>query len=269
MLKPAVNVAVKAARAAGNVIVRNLDRVHSLDVTTKRRHDYASDVDRQAEQVIVRELRHAWPRCAIIGEEGGSSGPQNARQTWIIDPLDGTSNFLRGIPHFAVSIAMVEDGELQHAVIFDPVRNELFSASRGSGAQLNGRKLRVSERIDLDGALIATGFPFRQPEHLPAHLAMVGAVLGGAEDIRRAGSAALDLAWVACGRLDGFFEIGLAQWDIAAGALLVREAGGRCADFHNREDYMASGNIIAANIKVCDALYRAIEPEITPALLRS
>lgn len=269
MLKPAVNVAVKAARAAGNVIVRNLDRVHSLDVTTKRRHDFASDVDRQAEQVIVRELRHAWPRCAILGEEGGSSGPAGARQTWVIDPLDGTSNFLRGIPHFAVSIAMIENGEIQHGVIFDPIRNELFSASRGSGAQLNGRKLRVGERLDLDGAMIATGFPFRQPEHMPAHLEMVGNVLAQAEDIRRAGSAALDLAWVACGRLDGFFEIGLAQWDIAAGALLVREAGGRCADFRNGEDYMASGHIIAANIKVSDALYKAIQPAITPALLRS
>jgi myo-inositol-1(or 4)-monophosphatase len=269
MLKPAVNVAVKAARAAGNVIVRNLDRVHSLDVTTKRRHDYASEVDRQAEQAIVRELRHAWPRCAILAEEGGASGPATAKQTWVIDPLDGTSNFLRGIPHFAVSLAMLEDGEIQHGVVFDPLRNELFTASRGSGAQLNGRRIRVGERTSLEGGIIATGFPFRQPEHQPAHLAMLANVLAEAEDIRRAGSAALDLAWTACGRLDGFFEIGLAPWDIAAGALLVREAGGRCADFRNGEDYLASGNIIAASIKVCDALYKAIEPAVTPALLRS
>lgn len=262
-----MTIATRAARAAGELIVRHLDRLHTVEIERKGRHDYVSQVDRAAEEAIVRELRHAWPDCAILGEEGGERGPPKARRVWVIDPLDGTSNFLRGIPHFAVSIALLEQGKVVDAVVFDPVRNELFTASRGSGALLNGRRLRVSPRPQLDGALIATGFPFREPEHLPAHLEMVRRVLEKAEDVRRTGSAALDLAWVACGRLDGYFEYGLAPWDMAAGSLLVREAGGRCADFANGEHFLFSGGIIAAGVKLCDQLYEAIRPAVTEAML--
>jgi myo-inositol-1(or 4)-monophosphatase len=265
-VRPAVTIATRAARAAGELIVRHLDRLHTLEVERKGRHDYVSQVDRLAEEAIVRELRHAWPDAAILGEEGGERGPPKARRVWVIDPLDGTSNFLRGIPHFAVSIALIEHGQVADGVVFDPVRNELFTASRGGGALLNGKRLRVSARAQLDGALLATGFPFREPEHLPAHLEMVRRVLEKAEDLRRTGSAALDLAWVACGRLDGYFEYGLAPWDMAAGSLLVREAGGRCADFANGDRFLFSGGIIAANVKLCDALYEALRPAVTDAM---
>ncbi len=266
-MRPAVTIAIRAARTAGEIIVRHIDRLHTLEIERKGRHDYVSQVDRLAEEAVVRELRHAWPDCAILGEEGGERGPPRARRVWVIDPLDGTSNFLRGIPHFAVSIALLENGQPVDAVIFDPLRNELFTASRGAGALLNGRRLRVSARAQLDGALLATGFPFREPEHLPAHLEMVRRVLEKAEDLRRTGSAALDLAWVACGRLDGYFEYGLAPWDMAAGSLLVREAGGRCADFANGDRFLFSGGVIAASVKLCDQLYEALRPAITEAML--
>ncbi|GIX33253.1 MAG: inositol monophosphatase [Lysobacterales bacterium] len=266
-MRPAVTIATRAARAAGELILRHLDRIHTLEIEHKGRHDYVSQVDRMAEELIVRELRHAWPDCAILGEEGGERGSSTARRVWIVDPLDGTSNFLRGIPHFAVSIALMEQGQLVDAVVFDPVRNELFTASRGSGALLNGRRLRVGQRVQLDGALLATGFPFREPEHLPAHLEMLRRVLEKAEDLRRTGSAALDLAWVACGRLDGYFEYGLAPWDMAAGSLLVREAGGRCADFANGDRYLFSGGVIAANVKLCGLLYETLRPAVSEAML--
>lgn len=227
---PVVNVMVKAARAAGNVLLRNMNRLDALKVIEKDRQDYASEVDEQAEQIIVKELRRAHPEAGFLGEEAGIQ-PGKGGALFVIDPLDGTSNYLRGIPHWCVSIALVERGEPQHAVIFDPLRNELFTASRGRGAVLNDRRIRVAERRDLDGALLATGFPPRERIHAPAQLECVRELLRSAEDIRRTGSAALDLAYVACGRFDGYFESGVKPWDIAAGILLVREAGGRVCDF--------------------------------------
>ncbi|HET6545251.1 MAG TPA: inositol monophosphatase family protein [Rhodanobacteraceae bacterium] len=266
MSRPAVTVAVRAARAAGQVIVRHMNRLDSLNVVEKQRFDYVSDVDRMAEAEIIRELRRAFPAHAILGEETGATG--KSRFTWVIDPLDGTHNYLRGFPHFAVSIAMLEHGEPMHAVIYDPLRDELFVASRGDGALLNDRRMRVSARPGLEGALLATGFPYRQRLHLDAQLAMTRALLGQAEDIRRAGSAALDIAYVAAGRLDGFYEIGLNPWDMAAGCLLVREAGGRYCDFAGREGLPASGNLLAGNLDVVDAMIKTIAPQLSPALAR-
>lgn len=257
MQKPVVNVMVKAARQAGNVILRHMSKLESLNVFEKGRQDYASEVDSLAEAEIIKELRRAYPDYAILAEESGSMG--KGRHTFIVDPLDGTSNFLRGLPHFCVSIALVENGEPTDAVIFDPLRNELFTASRGAGAVLNDKKLRVTDRKDLNGALLVTGFPPRERARLGAQLDAIKGLLGEAEDIRRTGSAALDLAWVACGRADGYFEAGVKAWDVAAGMLLVREAGGRVCDFRGRgEQILNAGQMVAGNLKLCDALQKAI-----------
>ena len=265
MQKPAVNVMVKAARAGGNILLRHMHKLDALNVVEKDRLDYASEVDGLAEAAIVKELRRANPDYAVLGEEGGAQkgnrGP--SRFTWVIDPLDGTSNFLRGIPHWCVSIALVEHGEPQHAVVFDPLRNELFTASRGSGAVLNERRVRVSERKDLAGAMLNTGFAPRERKRTEAQLKCVGELLVAAEDIRRTGSAALDLAYVACGRSDGYFEAGVHAWDIAAGILLVREAGGRICDFRGAATapvHIDTGprQLIAGNVKLVDPLQRTI-----------
>lgn len=274
MQKPAVTIMVKAARAAGNILLRNLNRLESINVVEKARQDYASDVDRDAEDAAVRELRRAMPEVGVLGEESGQSG--NTRTTWVIDPLDGTSNYIRGLPHYCVSIAMVENGEPVHAVIYDPIRNELFTASKGSGALLNGVRIRVAERRDLTGAVIATGFAPRERERLGAQLRCADLLLTehGAEDLRRAGSAALDLAYVACGRVDGYFEAGVKPWDIAAGVLLVREAGGRviAADGGQTGPLDSRGiaprMVIAGNLKLSDALQKAIVDSGYAAALR-
>jgi len=233
MLQPAVNIMVKAARAGGNVLLRHMHRLDALNIVEKARMDYASEVDEKAEEAIIKELRRAYPDYAILGEEGGAQpgGRGGSRYTWVIDPLDGTSNYLHGFPHWCVSIALCEGAEPLHAVIFDPLRNELFTATRGSGAQLNERRIRVSERRELTGSMIATGFAPRERARADAQLECIKALLGEAEDVRRAGSAALDLAYVACGRVDAYFEAGVQAWDIAAGVLLVREAGGKVCDF--------------------------------------
>ncbi|MFZ5635195.1 MAG: inositol monophosphatase family protein [Pseudomonadota bacterium] len=265
MQQPAVNVMVKAARAGGNILLRHMARLDAIDVVEKDRMDFASEVDRLAEAEIVKELRRAQPDYTILGEEGGKQkgnrGP--SRYTWVIDPLDGTSNYLRGFPHWCVSIALCEGAEPLHAVIFDPLRNELFTASRGGGAQLNGRRIRVSERREMTGAMLATGFAPRERKRADAQLDCIKSLLVHAEDIRRAGSAALDLAYVAAGRLDGFFEAGLHAWDVAAGVLLVREAGGRVCDFRGAAlapmHIDAGGRqIAAANVRLIESLQQTI-----------
>ncbi len=265
MQKPAVNVMVKAARAGGNILLRHMHRLDALNVVEKERLDYASEVDGLAEAEIVKELRRANPDYAVLGEEGGvqkgNRGP--SRYTWVIDPLDGTSNYLRGYPHWCVSIALCEGAEPIHAVIFDPLRNELFTASRGAGAVLNEKRIRVAERKDLSGSVFATGFPPRERERLGAGLDCVRELMRDAEDIRRSGSAALDLAYVAAGRTDAYFEAGVQAWDIAAGALLVREAGGRICDFRGSalgplHVAMGTRQVIAGNVKVVDLVQKTI-----------
>ena len=267
MTRPAITIAVRAARAAGNVILRYMNRIDGLTVVEKQRMDFASEVDKLAESEIVKELRRAYPDHAIVGEEGSAIG--RGPLTWVIDPLDGTHNYLRGIPHFSVSIAMLDKGVPVYGVVFDPLRNELFTASKGDGAYLNDRRIRVSKRENLGGAMIATGFPYRQRAHLDAQLAMTRALLGQAEDIRRSGSAALDLAYTAAGRYDGYFEIGLKPWDMAAGVLLVHEAGGRYGDFAGRDGIPESGNLIAGNLNVAKAMTDAIGAHATPELLKA
>ncbi len=266
MQKPVVTIMVKAARAGGNVLLRHLSKLDALNVVEKGRMDFASEVDGLAEEAIVKELRRAYPEYGVLGEEGGAqkAGRGGGRYTWVIDPLDGTSNYLRGLPHYCVSIALTENGEPVHGVIFDPIRNELFVASRGGGAVLNDRKIRVAERKDLAGSIIVTGFPPRERERAGAQLECVRQLLREAEDVRRTGSAALDLAYVACGRLDGYFEAGVKPWDIAAGALLVREAGGRVCEYNGanlgRMDVATArvGQIVAGNVKLVEPLQKLI-----------
>ena len=267
MQKPAITLMIRAARAGGNVLLRNMHKLDALNVVEKQRMDYASEVDGLAEEAIVKELRKAGPEYAVLGEEGGhqpARGGRKSRFTWVIDPLDGTSNYLRGIPHWCVSIALVDSGEPLHGVVFDPLRNELFIASKGSGAVLEDKRIRVSERRDLEGALLCTGFPPRERARARPQLDCLDALLEQAEDVRRTGSAALDLAYVACGRFDGYFEAGVQPWDIAAGVLLVREAGGRVCDFRgaalSRMDIAeARGRqVVAGNVKLVEPLQKTI-----------
>ena len=267
MPRPHVTIAARAARSAGNIILRYMNRIEGLHVVEKQQLDFVSEVDRLAEAEIVKELRRAYPDHAILAEESGATG--KGPLTWVIDPLDGTHNYLRNIPHFSVSIALLDKGVPIHAVVFDPLRDELFTASKGDGAFLNDRRMRVSKRENLGGAMIATGFPFRQRAHLGPQLDMTRAILGQAEDIRRSGSAALDLAYTAAGRFDGYFEIGLKPWDLAAGVLLVHEAGGRYCDFAGRDGIPASGNIIAGNLNVAKGMVDAIGAQATPELLKA
>ena len=248
MPRPAVNVAVRAARAAGAVILRYLNRVEGLAVEEKSRHDYVSEVDKLAEAEIVKELRRAYPGHAILGEESGRIGKSD--KVWVVDPLDGTHNYLRGFPHFSVSIGFMDHGDLVHGVIYDPLRDELFTASKGDGAFVNDRRMRVAKRETLAGAIICTGFPPRQHEHLDAQFAISRALLREADDLRRTGSAALDLAYVAAGRLDGFWEKDLKPWDVAGGALLVVEAGGTITNYAGDPFRSRGRDVVASNGRI-------------------
>jgi len=259
-MQPMINIAVRAARSAGKILLRYFEQFDSVRVSTKGVNDFVSEVDRSSESAIVEVIRSKYPHHGILAEEGGSQ-PGDDYQ-WIIDPLDGTTNYLHGFPQFSVSIAVRYRGRLEHALVYDPLREEMFSASRGSGALLNDRKMRVSARRGLDGALLGTGFPYRDQRFLDAYLAMLKALIQDTAGIRRPGSAALDLAYVASGRLDGFWELGLAPWDIAAGALLVREAGGFVTDIGGGERFMETGNLIAGPLKVHNAMLRTIRPHL-------
>ncbi|VAW60630.1 Inositol-1-monophosphatase [hydrothermal vent metagenome] len=264
-MHPMLNIATSAARDAGNIILRNIDKLERIKIEVKAPNDFVTQVDRKAEEVILEALQKAYPQHGILAEESGRQNEDSEYQ-WIIDPLDGTTNFLHGFPQYAVSIGLQYRGRMEVAVVFDPIKNELFTAARGDGAQLNDRRLRVTQNKGLRGALLGTGFPFKQPQHLDAYLETFKAVHADTAGIRRAGSAALDLAYVAAGRLDGFWEIGLSPWDMAAGVLLIREAGGIITDFSGEGNYLKTGNIVAAASTVYPALYEAIKPHFTADL---
>jgi len=256
MPSPLMNIAVRAARAAGRIILRHVDRVDMLDVTSKGHNDFVSQVDRQAEQAIIETVHHVYPGHGILGEESGAH--EGDDYLWIIDPLDGTTNYLHGFPQFAVSVAVQRRGVLEEAVVYDPLREEMFTATRGDGAVLNQKRLRVSSRRRLDESLIGTGFPFRDMDNLERYLDTFKKLVPETAGIRRAGSAALDLAYVAAGRLDGFWEFGLHPWDMAAGVLLIREAGGLVSDTSGGDDFMASGNLVAGTPKIHTAILEAV-----------
>jgi len=253
-----LNIATRAARSAGRILLRYFERTDQITVTAKSRNDFVSEVDRSAEAAIIQELRGKYPGHAILAEESGRTSGSDFE--WVIDPLDGTTNYLHGFPQFSVSIALKYRGRLEQAVVYDPLREEMFTASRGQGALLNDRKLRVTNRPGLDGALIGTGFPFRDQTHLDAYLGMFKALIKDTAGIRRPGSAALDFAYVAAGRLDGFWEIALAEWDFAAGALLVTEAGGTVSDLSGGSRHPETGNVVAGGLKVHGAMLAKIRP---------
>ena len=259
-MEPMTNIALRAARRAGELIVRASDDLERVKVRNKSANDFVSEVDEQAEKEIIRQLRRAYPDHAFLGEESGREGPEDADYVWVIDPLDGTTNFLRGIPHYGVSIACLHRGRVEHGVIVDPVRREEFVASRGRGAQLNGHRIRVSNLAGLDGALLGTGIPFKghEDEHLLVIDDTLATLAGQCAGIRRAGAASLDLAYVAAGRLDAFWELGLSVWDMAAGVLLIREAGGLVTDIDGSDNYLDSGNIACGNPKCFKAVLQAV-----------
>lgn len=261
-MEPMINIALRAARKAGENIVRASDELHRFEVKAKGINNFVTEVDINAEREIIYHLQKAFPDHAILGEESGLIGSEEAEYRWVIDPLDGTTNFIRGIPHYAVSIACLHRGKIEHAVVLDPVRHEEFTASRGRGAQLNGHRIRVSDLASLDGALLGTGIPFKNhcDNKLEAYSKSIEVLASQCAGIRRAGAASLDLAYVAAGRLDAFWEIGLAQWDIAAGVLLVREAGGLVADIDASDNYFESGNIVCGNPKCFKAVLQVVKP---------
>ncbi|HET7404464.1 MAG TPA: inositol monophosphatase family protein [Usitatibacter sp.] len=257
-MHPMLNTAVKAARKAGSIITRASFDLDKLTVRTKRQNDFVSEVDHAAEDAIISTLKAAYPDHGFLGEESGYRD-REAEHLWIIDPLDGTTNFLHGVPQYCVSIALVQKGALRHGVVFDPNRNELFTASKGAGAFLNDRRIRVSRVDKLEAALMGTGFPYREVGHLDDYLRMMKNMIMSTSGIRRPGAAALDLAWVAAGRFDGFWEMGLSAWDMAAGALLIREAGGLVGDFEGEDKFLDSGRIVASNGKLFAAILKALQ----------
>ncbi|HBR95952.1 MAG TPA: inositol monophosphatase [Gammaproteobacteria bacterium] len=257
-MHPMLNIAVRAARNAGRIINRHVGHIDNLSVDLKQRNDFVTDVDRQAEAEIIATLHRAYPDHAFLAEESGQRGESD--YVWIIDPLDGTTNFIHGFPQFAVSIALQHNQRLEHAVIYNPASDELFTASRGQGAELNNRRLRVSRQKLLSGSLIGTGFPYRDDQNLERYLDTFRQMVSATAGVRRPGAAALDLAYVAAGRLDGFWEMGLKPWDIAAGALMIREAGGLVGNLRGEEGWLDSGNIVAGNPKVFHAMLQLLKP---------
>lgn len=252
-MHPILNIATLAAKEAGEFIAQQLNNIDRLTIEHKGKNDYVSEVDQHAERIIIDIIRKYYPNHSILAEESGTQNKASDFE-WIIDPLDGTTNFLHQFPQFSVSIAVTEKGKLMHGVVYDPLRDELFCASKGQGARLNNYRIRVSEQKTLTDALMATGIPYYNFEYVDAYLESFKAFMLQTAGIRRPGSAALDLAYVACGRVDGYWELNLQPWDIAAGALIVQEAGGMVTDFIGGHDYLNTGNVIAANPKMLKAM---------------
>ncbi len=261
-MHPMLNIGIRAARAAGNVITRNMDRVDTLQIDKKGRNDFASEVDTAAEAEVISVLKKAYPDHSILGEESGLIGDTNAEYQWIVDPLDGTTNFLHGYPYFSVSIALKHKNRIDQAVVYNPVSQELFTASRGDGAWLNNKRIRVSKTNNIKDALIGTGFAYRDGQDLDFYQRTMRHYTEQSGGIRRAGSAALDLAAIAAGRLDGAWFIGLSAWDVAAGGLIVREAGGLLNDFAGGDNWMDGGEFIAGTPKVHHAMLQVMKPLI-------
>lgn len=261
MHEPIINIAIDAARAAGNIMVRALNRLDTVKIIEKAPNDFVTDVDQKVEREIISIIQKAYPAHSILAEEGSSI--KGNEYQWIIDPIDGTRNFIHGLPHFAVSIAVTYRNKIEYGVIYDPVRQELFTAKRGKGAQLNERRIRVSQCKRLEESLLGTGFAYRHTDkNSPLPREILQSIMPISGDIRRGGAATLDLAYVACGRLDGFWEMGLRIWDIAAGVLLVKEAGGMVCDLQGGEDYLKTCNVVAANPVIMRQLLKTIKPAL-------
>lgn len=257
-MHPMLNIAVRAARAAGNVIARGFENRGDLLTEKKGENDFVTKIDKEAEHAIINKIQMSYPDHSFEGEEGGViKGDEDFK--WIIDPLDGTTNFIMGIPHFAVSIALLHKGRLDQAVVFDPIRGELFTASKGAGAQLNGFRIRTGSAKDLRSTILATAFPFKEKDTTAKYMQSFNNIFAQCGDVRRCGSAALDLAYVAAGRYDGYWERGVKAWDVAAGELLVRESGGLATDFKGGNDPLNAGEIVAGNPRVVQSLVKHLK----------
>ncbi|MCG8536585.1 MAG: inositol monophosphatase [Pseudomonadales bacterium] len=263
-MQPMLNTALEVARSTADMIYKAYERVDTLDVEAKGTNDFVTKVDKTSEAMIIEGLRKRYPRHSFLGEEFGLQEGEDKDYVWVIDPLDGTTNFIHGIPQFAISIGLKVKGQMEVAVVINPVSKEEFTASRGRGAQMNGRRIRVSKKTKLEGALLSTGFPFRPDQNriFDAYMGMFGDFAKATAGIRRAGAASLDLAYVAAGRYDGFWEFGLSEWDMAAGSLLVTEAGGLIGDLKGGMDHMKSGNIVCAPPKLFKAMLQTIHPHM-------
>lgn len=266
-MHPMLNTALGVARSTGEMIAKAFEQVDMIDVETKGANDFVTKVDRASEERIIEGIRRRYPDHSFLGEENGLvEGKGDGKDyVWVIDPLDGTTNFIRGVPHFAISIALRIKGQLEVGVVLDPIRREEFTAARGRGAQLNGRRIRVGNKAKLDGTLLATGFPYRpnQADIFDSYMAMFADFTRNTAGIRRAGAAALDLAYVAAGRYDGFWEFGLNEWDMAAGVLLITEAGGLVGDLQGGMNHMKKGDIVCAPPKLFKAMLQTIHPHMS------
>jgi len=264
-MHPILTIAMRAAKKAGDYISRSYERLDQFDVITKGTNDYVTEVDQNAEQMILKILQEKYPEHRYLCEESGETiGNPDSEFEWVIDPLDGTTNFIHGLPHFAISLALRRNGIIEQGLIYDPIRQDEFLASRGRGAHLNGRRIRVTAATKLAGTLLGTGMPFREDQEFirSAYWATLEDLSQKTAGIRRGGAAALDMAYVAAGKLDGFFEFGLKPWDIAAGTLLIKEAGGMVVDPWGGEDYMTSGHVLCANPKLLKQLIRNMAPHL-------
>ena len=257
-MHPMLNIAIRAARNAGKVVAKGFENLEIVEVEEKTLNDYVSSVDKEAELAIIGTLKQAYPDHSFVSEESGIDNGKDTDHQWIIDPLDGTNNFVRGIPHFAVSIALKIKGRTEIGIVFDPIRNELFSAVRGQSSQVNGYRTRANIEPKLPKTMLATGFPFKAKHHTEAYLNIFKDFFLEVADMRCSGSPALDLAYVASGRVDGFWQFGLKPWDIAAGELLLKESGAMMTDFNGGNDYMKSGDVVAANPKLVKQLLSVV-----------
>ncbi len=257
-MHPMLNIAIKAARRAGSIINRAALEGGALEVRAKNKNDFVTQVDKAAEKAIIGIIRAAYPDHSVLAEESGDTPGARPEYLWVIDPLDGTTNYIHGFPQYCVSIALEHRGTLTQAVVYDPGKNELFTASRGRGAFMDDRRMRVSKCIRLQDALVGTGFPFKEVSRLDLYMRQLRAMMTSSAGVRRAGAAALDLAYVAAGRLDAFWEMGLSRWDMAAGALLIQEAGGLVSDLQGGAGFLDRGEIAAATPKVLPQLLEAL-----------
>ena len=251
-MNPMLNIAIRAARKAGNIIAKSYERRDDIITMEKGKNDYVTNVDKASEEAIIEVIKKSYPDHTIITEESGALEGRDNDVQWVIDPLDGTTNFVKGLPHFSVSIAIRVKGRTEVGVVYDPIRNELFTAVRGEGAKLNEMRLRVENKRDLSGAVLATGFPFKQPKYMPMQFNMMQSLIEEAADFRRTGSAALDLCYVASGRLDGYFEYGIKAWDVAAGGIVT--------DYNAGHGYLKAGHIVAAAPRVLKDMLNKIQP---------
>lgn len=268
-MHPFVNTAIKAARQAGEVIMRAQEQLDQIEIAAKSKNNFVTNVDQAAEYEIIQILQKAYPNHAILGEESGEIVVDNSEYQWIIDPLDGTTNFIHGYPHFCVSIALKHKGRIEHAVIYDPIKQDIYAASRGEGARKNDRRIRVSRTNLLEEAMVAMGLPPSAHQYKEQVFNAVQHLSGQIRSMRLAGSAALDLAYVAAGQLDAYWSLSLAPWDVAAGSLLIREAGGHCMDFKGSEDFLDSGHILAGNIKLIKPLLEQLRAHLPERITRS